>query len=257
MHQQIAPTVTLDINSTVTGLELDGSGTTLVLTGNSPIDPAAAVNLTVTDLTTIGDGTTVNIGGGASLTLSGSSSNEGTINLSTTTIVVDEAPDIGKLGGSGTLKNSGTIQGVGTISIDISEYAAGSACRKPGTQRNHRHRRQLRRGPATLDQFHAQRRDTGRNSLHPSTHREFCDSARQLVVTVQNQVTNVGNLQLANAARRLTINGTARLRTVDTFLAAERFPRTLTIPAAISRPWRPRRRWSCREAFRETWRTRS
>ena len=123
--QPFAPTVTLDINTTVAGLELDGSGTTLVLTGDSAVNPSAAVNLTVTDLTTIGTGGTADIGGGASLTLHGSSSNEGTINLATTTIILGEAPAIGQLNGSGTLSNGGTIQGAGTVSINITNTPQG------------------------------------------------------------------------------------------------------------------------------------
>jgi hypothetical protein len=123
--QMIVPTVTLDINSTVASLELDGSGTTLVLTGDSVINPAAAVNLTVTGATNLRFGNEVSIGGGASLTLNGASNNQGTINLSTTTIIVGEAPDIGQLNGSGTLTNGGTISGNGTVDINVTNTTSG------------------------------------------------------------------------------------------------------------------------------------
>src|ERR1700691_6119 len=46
VSQTIPPTVTLDINSTVASLEIDGSGTKLVLTGDSVLNQPAGGNLT-------------------------------------------------------------------------------------------------------------------------------------------------------------------------------------------------------------------
>ncbi|MGA7915656.1 MAG: hypothetical protein WCA00_10505 [Candidatus Acidiferrales bacterium] len=211
LHQQIAPTVTLDINSTVTGLELDGSGTTLVLTGDSAINPSAAVNLTVTDLTTIGGGSIVNIGGGASLTLNGSSSNEGTINLATTPIIVGEAPAIGQLNGSGTLRNSGTIQGDGTVSINILNIPGGvltGALTLNGitVTGGGYVAGQLLSINSTLDGV-----TLGGTPLSLPNTENIVTLLGGSVVTVQNQVTNVGTLDLANAGGGVTINGTGTI----------------------------------------------
>jgi hypothetical protein len=126
LGQPVPPTTTLDVNATVNSLNLAGTGTQLVLQGDSAVNPTAAVNLTVAPgTTTVGAGAQLNIGPGASLTVNGAASNQGTINLSTITIIVGEAPAIGKLNGSGTLSNNGTIQGSGVISVNVNNTAQG------------------------------------------------------------------------------------------------------------------------------------
>jgi len=206
--QTIAPTVTLDINSTVASLNLDGAGTTLVLTGDSVIHPAAAVNLTVTGATNVGIGSAIDIGGGASLTLNGNSSNQGTINLSTTTIVVGEAPDIGQLNGSGTLANSGTISGTGTVSINVTNTPAGVLTGNLALN-----------GITVTGGGYVQGQLLSINSTFNGvtlggTSSSFPPTPNQVtlvggsVITVQNEIINVGNLDLANTGGGVTIKGT-------------------------------------------------
>jgi len=211
LTQLSPPTVTLDINSTVASLELDGNGTNLVLTGDSAINPAAAVNLTVSGTTKIGDESTLNIGGGASLTLNGVSINLGTVNLTTTTIIVGEAPAISQLNGSGTLSNSGTIQGAGTVSININNTPTGELTGNLALN-----------GITVTGGSYIQGNLLSVNSTlngvtlggTPSSIPPTGNSVTLLggsVVTVQNQISNVGNLQLANPGGGVTINGTGTI----------------------------------------------
>jgi hypothetical protein len=212
VSQTIPPTVTLDINSTVASLEIDGSGTKLVLTGDSVMNQAAAVNLTVTGATNLRFGNEIDIGGGASLTLNGTSNNQGTINLSTTTIIAGEAPDVGQLNGSGTLTNSGTISGNGSVAINVMNtptgVLTGSLTLNGITVTGGGYvQGQLQSINSILDGVTL----GGTVSSFPPTSNLVALTGGS-VVTVQNEITNVGNLQLINTAGGVTINGTGFIR---------------------------------------------
>ena len=212
VSQTIPPTVTLDINSTVASLEIDGSGTKLVLTGDSVMNQAAAVNLTVTGATNLRFGNEIDIGGGASLTLNGTSNNQGTINLSTTTIIAGEAPDVGQLNGSGTLTNSGTISGNGSVAINVMNtptgVLTGNLTLNGITVTGGGYvQGQLQSINSILDGVTL----GGTVSSFPPTSNLVALTGGS-VVTVQNEITNVGNLQLINTAGGVTINGTGSIR---------------------------------------------
>jgi fibronectin-binding autotransporter adhesin len=209
--QMFPPIVTLGVNSTVNSLNILGEGTTLTLTGESLIDATTPVNLTVTGPMEINSPhATVNVGAGASLTMNGFASNQGTINLTTTTIIAGEAPYSAQLNGSGTLSNSGTIQGAGIISTNILNSSTGELSGNLTLNGitvvgGGYFEGQLDAINATFSGVTLGGTTTSPPGMNPVT------LVGGSTVTAQNTLTNMGSLTLGSGTRGATINGSGEI----------------------------------------------
>jgi fibronectin-binding autotransporter adhesin len=208
LEQSSPPSVTLDVNSTISSLNVAGNGTQLTLTGDSVMNQSAAVNLTVSNTTIIGSGSSaINIGGGASLTLNGATSNGGTINLASTAIIAGEAPILSQLNGTGTITNAGTIQGNGIVSINIANMTSGAMSGNLTLNGNTVSGGGYVKGNVFANNV------TMNNVTLGGTPAAFAPTINTVTllggsaITVQNGITNVGTLQLANAGGPVTITG--------------------------------------------------
>jgi fibronectin-binding autotransporter adhesin len=203
---QPAPPVTLDISSQVNSLALSNQAS-LTLQGDSAVGPTAAVNLTVAGTAVFGVSTNVEIGAGSSLTLNGASTNAGTIQLDTTTIIAGEAPARGTLNGSGTLTNSGIIQGTGVIGINVTNTGAGALTGSLTLSGNTVTGGSYNQGTLTSSNATVNNVQFG-GALgtlpDPSNLFNKVVIADGSTLTVQGAITNIGTLQLGNGGSGTT-----------------------------------------------------